>query len=103
MDLLLLGAIAMASLVAGLFFLRFWRDTGDRLFLFFAISFLVEGVNRWALGMSGDPNEGRPLFYIVRLLSFLLIIIAIVQKNLGKDRRARSSDDQDGRSGGPLR
>ena len=103
MDLLLLGAIAMASLVAGLFFLRFWRDTGDRLFLFFAISFLVEGVNRWALGMSGDPNEGRPLFYIVRLLSFLLIISAIVQKNLGKDRRARSSDDQDGRSGGPLR
>ena len=103
MDLLLLGAIAMASLVAGLFFLRFWRDTGDRLFLFFAISFLVEGVNRWALGMSGDPNEGRPLFYIVRLLSFLLIIIAIVQKNFGKDRRARSSNDQDGLTDGPLR
>ena len=84
MDLMLLGAIAMASLVAGLFFLRFWRDTGDRLFLFFAISFLVEGVNRWALGLSGDPNEGRPFFYFVRFLSFLLILIAIVQKNCGK-------------------
>jgi uncharacterized membrane protein HdeD (DUF308 family) len=81
---MLLGAIAMASLVAGLFFLRFWRDTGDRLFLFFAISFLVEGVNRWALGLSGDPNEGRPFFYFVRFLSFLLILIAIVQKNCGK-------------------
>jgi uncharacterized membrane protein HdeD (DUF308 family) len=81
---MLLGAIAMASLIAGLFFLRFWRDTGDRLFLFFAISFLVEGVNRAALGLSDDPNEGRPFFYFVRFLSFLLILIAIVQKNLNK-------------------
>ncbi|MGH7854083.1 MAG: DUF5985 family protein [Candidatus Binatia bacterium] len=81
---MLLGAIGMASLVAGLFFLRFWRDTGDRLFLYFAISFLVEGANRAALGMSGDPNEGRPFFYFVRFLSFLLILIAIVQKNLSK-------------------
>jgi uncharacterized membrane protein HdeD (DUF308 family) len=83
-NLMLLGAIAMGSFVAGLFFLRFWRDTGDRLFLFFAISFLVEGINRWALGLSGDPNEGRPFFYFVRLLSFLLILIAIVQKNRSK-------------------
>jgi uncharacterized membrane protein HdeD (DUF308 family) len=87
-DLMLLGAIAMASLVAGLFFLRFWRDTGDRLFLFFAISFLVEGINRWALGLAGDPNEGRPFFYFVRLLSFLLILVAIVQKNLAKREKA---------------
>jgi uncharacterized membrane protein HdeD (DUF308 family) len=83
-DLMLLGAIAMASLVAGMFFLRFWRVTGDRLFLYFAISFLVEGINRAALGMSGNPNEGRPFFYFVRFLSFLLILIAIAQKNLQK-------------------
>jgi len=87
-DLMLLGAIAMASLVAGLFFLRFWRDTGDRLFLYFAISFLVEGLNRAALGMSGAPNEGRPFFYFVRFLSFLLILIAIVQKNLSKSENS---------------
>jgi uncharacterized membrane protein HdeD (DUF308 family) len=93
---MLLGAIAMASLVAGLFFLRFWRDTGDRLFLYFAISFLVEGVNRAALGMSADPNEGRPFFYFVRFLSFLLILIAIAQKNLSKsDASAAKSADRD--------
>ena len=91
MDLMLLGAIAMGSLVAGLFFLRFWRDTGDRLFLFFAISFLVEGINRAALGLSADPNEGRPFFYFVRFLSFLLILIGIVQKNLGKRASSASS------------
>jgi hypothetical protein len=39
MDFVLLGAISMASLIAGLFFLRFWKDTGDRFFLFFAVSF----------------------------------------------------------------
>lgn len=86
MDLMLLGAIAMASVVAGLFFLRFWRDTRDRLFLFFAVSFLVEGVNRGALGLTGDPNEARPFFYFVRFLSFVLILAGIVQKNRGKRR-----------------
>jgi uncharacterized membrane protein HdeD (DUF308 family) len=87
-DLLLLGAISMASFIAGLFFLRFWRDTRDRLFLLFAISFLIEGINRAALGLSGDPDEGRPFFYFVRFLSFLLIIIAIVQKNMAKRRNS---------------
>jgi uncharacterized membrane protein HdeD (DUF308 family) len=88
-NLMLLGAIVAASLVAALFFLRFWRDTKDRFFLFFAVSFFVEGVNRFALGMSSDPNEGRPLFYFVRFLSFVLILIAIIDKNLPKNRSAR--------------
>jgi hypothetical protein len=83
---MLLGAISMASFIAGLFFLRFWRDTKDRLFLWFAVAFLIEGMNRAALGWSGTPDEGRPFFYFVRFISFLLIIIGIVQKNLGKDQ-----------------
>jgi uncharacterized membrane protein HdeD (DUF308 family) len=89
MNLVLLGAIAMASLVAGLFFLRFWKDTRDRFFLFFSVSFFVEGVNRFALAMTSDPNEGRPFFYFVRFLSFLLILIAIVDKNLSSKERNR--------------
>ena len=91
MDFMLLGAISMASLIAGLFFLRFWKDTGDRFFLFFAISFLIEGVNRAALGFTADPNEGRPFFYFVRFLSFLLILIAIVQKNMTKNPPGKDS------------
>lgn len=87
MNLMLLGAIAMGSVVAGLFFLRFWRDTRDRFFLFFCVSFFVEGVNRAALALSSDPNEGRPFFYFVRFLSFVLILLAIVDKNLTKGRR----------------
>ena len=84
MNLLLIGAIAMAALVAGLFFLRFWRDTRDSFFLFFAASFLLEAANRIGLGLSRDPNEGNPFFYLVRLVSFLLILLAIVQKNRAK-------------------
>ncbi|MBI2359851.1 MAG: hypothetical protein HYV04_13310 [Deltaproteobacteria bacterium] len=99
MDLMLLGSIALASLIAGLFFLRFWKDTGDRFFLFFAISFFVEGMNRAALGLSGDPNEGRPLFYFVRFLSFVLILIAIVHKNLTKSTPAKPTKGAGMRAG----
>jgi uncharacterized membrane protein HdeD (DUF308 family) len=81
MNLILLGAIAMACLVAALFFLRFWRQTGDRLFLFFALSFFVEGVNRVVLGLVGHSNEEQPFFYLVRLFSFVLIAVAILDKN----------------------
>jgi hypothetical protein len=81
MNLMLLGGISIASMIASLYFLRFWRTTGDRFFLFFAVSFFVEGVNRAALGSSGQPNEATPFFYLVRLLSFALILVAILDKN----------------------
>ncbi|MGH7823711.1 MAG: DUF5985 family protein [Candidatus Binatia bacterium] len=100
MGLILLGAIAMASLVAGLFFLRFWKDTGDRFFLFFSIAFFVEGVNRFALALTSDPNEGRPFFYFVRFLSFLLILIAIVHKNMVKSPRVKPAKRRDKESAG---
>ncbi len=78
---LLLGAIAMACLVAGLFFLRFWRDTRDRFFLLFGLSFFVEGCNRALLGLGALSQEQEPFFYLVRLFSFALILFAIVGKN----------------------
>ena len=81
MNQLLLGAIAMANLIIGLFFLRFWKKTRDRFFLFFAVAFSLEGFNRALLGLSYSSNENEPVFYLVRLLSFILILIAIVDKN----------------------
>jgi len=79
----LLGVIAMSSLTAGVFFLRFWRDTRDSLFLAFAVAFLIEAVNRIASLLLVQPNEGTPWIYIVRLFAFLLILGAIVNKNRG--------------------
>ena len=84
MTLMLLGAIALATLVASIFFLKFWKKTGDRFFLFFAISFGIEGINRAVLGLVTTPNEDQPFFYIVRLLSFVIILIAIIDKNRKK-------------------
>jgi len=80
----LLGAIAALSLTAGLFFLKFWRETRDSFFLSFAASFIIEGLNRTSLLMLARPNEGSPRVYLIRLLAFLLILVAIVRKNYGR-------------------
>ncbi len=80
-DGFLLGVIATAFGTAGVFFLKFWRDTRDWFFLAFAASFLVEGVNRCAYLLVDKPNEGSPWIYFVRLLAFLLILVAILRKN----------------------
>ena len=76
-----LGAISCASLVAALFFLRFWRQSGDRLFLWFAVAFSIDAVVRLFLGLGHIDDEQQPFVYICRLLSFCFIIFAIVQKN----------------------
>jgi hypothetical protein len=78
---LLMGAIAMASAVAALFFLRFWRDTGDRLFAMFAAAFILLGITRIGLALSQSQLEGQTYWYWVRLAAFLLILVAIVDKN----------------------
>jgi len=77
----LLGVIAATSLAAGLFFLKFWRDTGDSFFLSFAAFFFIEGLNRVWLLFLPRPNEGSPQIYLIRLLASLLILMAIVRKN----------------------
>lgn len=80
---LLLGAVAMASLVAAVFFFRFWRQTSDRFFLLFSLAFLVDCVNRVSVGLLDQiPEEQEPIFYLVRLFSFTLILVAIIDKNL---------------------
>jgi uncharacterized membrane protein HdeD (DUF308 family) len=75
------GAIAALSLVAALFFLRFWRSSRDKFFLWFAISFGVEGLNRMAMAVTRQANEDTPVHYVVRLVSYLVILYAIVEKN----------------------
>ena len=84
----LLGAVAMASLVAATFFWRFWRQTHDRFFMLFAAAFLLEAINRTTLAAIGSVTEEQePLFYLVRLFSFVLILIAVVDKNLRGGKR----------------
>jgi len=81
MSELLIGAIAASSFIIGLFFLRYWKTTGDRFFLYFAISFLIECVNRVSLGTLFDLKEELPIYYLIRLVSYGFIIFAIIEKN----------------------
>ncbi len=94
MRLFLLGACTQASLMVGLFFLRFWRDTGDRFFLYFAVAFGLGGVAWATLGLTHVSAEAEPYIYLIRLLSFLIIIAAIVDKNRKKPATASLPKDQ---------
>jgi hypothetical protein len=82
---MLIGAIAAISFVIGAFFLRFWRVTGDRFFLLFALSFWLEAGNRVLLGILPQWREDAPTYYLVRLLAYALILGAIIDKNRRKD------------------
>ncbi|HSV33926.1 MAG TPA: DUF5985 family protein [Ramlibacter sp.] len=86
MNQMLMGAIAVASLIAGLFFFRFWRQTHDRFFLYFTLSFWIEAVNRVALGLLVGADEEGALFYSIRLVAYGLILLAIWQKNRPRRR-----------------
>jgi hypothetical protein len=80
----LLGVIVTCSLVAAGFFARFWLATRDPLFLGFAAAFALEGLNRMAFLFLDNPNAGDEVIYGVRLLSYLLILAAIANKNRTK-------------------
>ncbi|MBI4518290.1 MAG: hypothetical protein HY699_21025 [Deltaproteobacteria bacterium] len=81
MNLFMFGATAMAWAVVGLFFLRFWKETADRLFLIFALAFWVLALGRVALSFGADASEGAPVPYLIRLLGFCLILAAVWDKN----------------------
>ncbi|HEV2611754.1 MAG TPA: DUF5985 family protein [Noviherbaspirillum sp.] len=83
MNEILVGATACATAVAGLFFLRFWRSTRDRFFLYFALSFFIEGFNRVLIGAQAEASAGIAgyFFYLLRVLAYGLILLAIWEKN----------------------
>ncbi|NUS38450.1 MAG: hypothetical protein HOQ02_05445 [Lysobacter sp.] len=81
MNQFMLGAIAMGSAVAALLFFRFWRSSGDRLFFYFSLSFATEAFDRLLMAL-GRLDDSATTFYLVRLLSYALILWAVVEKNL---------------------
>jgi hypothetical protein len=88
MALFLWGACAMASGTVAAYFLRFWLQGRDRLFLFFALAFAVLALHWLGLGLVRPPEETRHYLYLLRLLAFLLIIAGVVDKNRAGRRPA---------------
>lgn len=77
----LIGVIVTASLTASLYFLKFWKQTRDLLFLAFAAAFLIEAINRIPRLFVDDPRETSPETYVIRGFAFLLLLGAILYKN----------------------
>jgi hypothetical protein len=75
------GLITMGFIVSGLFFLRFWRRTGDFLFAAFALAFWILATNQALLAFARVPLEERSWIYLLRLAAFTLIIVAVALKN----------------------
>ncbi len=75
------GAVTMGFVVAGLFFLRFWRRTGERLFIAFALAFWLLGLGQALLSFADIPVEERSWLYLLRLAAFSLILVSVWSKN----------------------
>jgi len=82
------GAVTLGHLVAAVFFLRFWRRTRDRLFLAFGAAFVLLSLNQALAAFLGAGDELTPFTYVLRVLGFVLILYAIVDKNVF-DRRSQ--------------
>ena len=83
MELFTWGILATASLVAALFFLRYWKESRERLFGFFALAFVGLAANWTGLAVIDRPtDEAQQTYaYVVRLVAFLIILVAIIDKN----------------------
>lgn len=76
------GALASLSFVVSGIFLRFYARIRDVFFLYFMAAFALFGVERILISLKVVAEEFSFLIYLIRLTGFLLILIAIVQKNL---------------------
>jgi len=76
------GLFTAASLTAALFFLRFWRQSREALFLSFAWAFVLLAANNALSAFLG--GDEYPAIYLLRLAGFALIIFAILRKNLAR-------------------
>ena len=81
MNEILSGAIALGLVVISMFFHKYWRKTGDRFFGLFSLAFVALAVTRIALVVLDEANEERDYLYFLRLAAFVIILVAIVDKN----------------------
>ena len=78
---LLSGILIAEYATIALFFLRFWRSSRDRLFLMFSGAFAILTVQRLSIALTQEILEHQAPLYLLRLAAFILIIVAIIDKN----------------------
>lgn len=82
----LAGMTAAGFLVAALFFFKFWRRTRDSLFAIFGISFILFALSQAASLLFDAPHDDKTWIYLFRLAGFILLLVAIVGKNMGESK-----------------
>ena len=85
MILFVSGAVTFAFLVAAIFFLKFWKSTADRLFLGLGIAFFLFALNQLTAALLGPADERSGYSYLLRVIGFSVILVAIISKNYSKD------------------
>lgn len=81
LDYFLSGTLVLGSAAIATFFLRFWRDTRQFLFLAFAVAFLLLGTNWLILTIVRARDEAHSVLYILRVAAFLVIIVGVWHHN----------------------
>lgn len=85
-----LSGITTATFAAsGLFFMKFWRASSDRFFLYFALAcwlisferFIALFIHDTLQPIRGNLEGAATWIYLIRLLAFGLILLAVVAKN----------------------
>ncbi len=92
----LAGASAMGFFACALFFVRFWRRTRDELFLAFALTFALLGFGQSLISLAQIPTEEKGALYLLRLLAFLVILIAIYRRESLAEGAMTEKGPQDG-------
>jgi len=95
MNQVIWGGLASLSTVAAVFFGKFWRRTGDQLFLAFSAGFFVLALHWAALGILNPSSETRHYLYVPRFIAFALILWGVIKKNDApamRDKMPRARD-----------
>lgn len=96
MDIFLCGMITAGNWVAAVIFLRFWRQTRDRLFLFFSLAFIVFGFSRMPRAFLNPDSAWVIYLYVVRFIAFASLLLAIIDKNLQTSTPSQRKESSSG-------
>jgi hypothetical protein len=81
MNQFLWGALCATAVIIASFFYRSWMQTRDRLFVFFFLAFVTLSIHWLGLAIVNPLTESRHYLFLLRLLAFGLILLAIIDKN----------------------
>lgn len=89
------GAVAMACGAIGVFFVRFWRESRDRLFLCLTLGFWMLGVNYGVLGALPATDEHRAYALLLRLIGFIAILAGVWLRDRELIDHLQLTDEED--------